>query len=125
MTPFDFLNILFEKKQIPSDEDIEKYCNQYVINMTLSCDKQFTEIAHEMSKLKLTNKMYFECLYYGLPKGKRFIKYNASKAKKEQDIQYLMQYYSCSQQTAKEYIQVISDKDMKNVREYFENRGPK
>lgn len=125
MKPFDFLNVFFEKKTIPTPEEIHKDCNQYIINMTLSCDKLFAGIAHEMSKLKISNKMYFDCLYHGLPKGKRFIKYNASKAKKDQDISYLMDYYNCSQQVAKEYSHLIDESEMKQIREFYEKRGLK
>lgn len=125
MNPFDFLNIFFEKKKYPSNEEIEKDLNQYILNMTFSCDQQLATLAHELTKLKLTNKMYFDLLYYSMPKCKKFIKYNASKPKKLQDIQYLMEYYKCSQQTAKEYHDIISEDDMKLIRDVYEKRGLK
>ena len=120
---FDFLNIFFEKKEIPTQEEIDKHCNQYMLNQTLSCDMQLAELAHEMSKLKISNKEYFDCLYYGLPKGKRYIKYNASKTKQDENIQNIMTYYNCSQQTAKEYSHLIDDKEMKYINDLYEYRG--
>jgi len=123
--PFDFLNIFFEKKKIPADEVIMKSCDQWILNMTLSCSKNFTEIAHEMSKLKINNKMYFDFMYFGIPAGKRFIKYNASKSKQDKHIKYLMEYYHCSQQIAKDYAALIDESEMKNIVAYFENIGTK
>lgn len=123
--PFDFLNIFFEKKEIPEDAVINNLCEQWILNMTLSCDRQFAEIAHEMSKIKITNKMYFDCMYYGIPEGKRYIKYNAKKATRDKEIQYLMEYYNCSQQVAKEYQAIIDETEIKEIKEYFEKRGMK
>jgi cytochrome c553 len=70
--------------------------------------------------------MNFDCYYFGVPQSKgKFIKYLATKVKAEQDIKYLTDYYQCTQQTAKEYLKLISEEDMKQIREYFENRGVK
>jgi hypothetical protein len=67
--------------------------------------------------------MYYDFLYEALPKGKRYIQYNAGKAKKDQDVSYLMTYFGTSQQTAKEYSDIISDSEMKEIRDYYEKRG--
>jgi hypothetical protein len=120
---FDIVTIILEKKAYPSDEDIQKHCNQYMCNQMLSCDVQLAEIAHEMGKLKITNKMYFDCLYNGIPKVKKYIKWNATKAKKEQHILYLMEWFRCSQTTAKSYVQLIEKSEMDTIVEYFEKRG--
>jgi len=120
---FDMVNVIFEKKAIPTEEEIKKHCNPYMINMMLSCDAQFTGIAHEMSKLKISNKMYFDCLYNGLPKIKKYIKWNAKKAAKEQDILYLMEYYGCSQTTAKTHEKLIDKGEMDSIRDSFTKRG--
>ena len=120
---FDIVSILLEKKPYPSDEDIQKHCNQYMINSMLSCDSQLTEIAHEMSKLKISNKMYFDCLYHGLPKVKKYIKWNASKSKKEQNILYIMEWFRCSHSNAKLYVDLIEKNEMQSIIDYHEKRG--
>lgn len=119
---FDIVNAILEKKQV-SREDIQAQCNQYMVGSMLSCDASFAEIAHELAKLKLTNKMYYDCLYHGLPKIKKFIKWNASKAKKEQNIMYLMDYFKCSQNTAKEYESLIEPKELEQIVEHYKTRG--
>ena len=120
---FDVANIILEKKQ--GDYIPDKNCNQFMLNSYFSCDQSFVGIAHEMSKLKISDKAYFDCLYYGLPKIKKFIKWNATKAKKEQHIQYIMEYFKCSHETAKDYLILIDDKELKYIISYYEDRGLK
>lgn len=121
--PFDFLNVVFEKKTYPSEEEIDKFCNQWLLNATFSCDASLVELAHEMSKLRISNKEYFDCLYFGLPNKKRYIQYNAKKSKTEENIKYIMDYYGCSQQTAKDYAVLIDEEEMKKIKDFFEKRG--
>ena len=120
---FDIVSIILEKKEIPSDEVIKKHCNQYMINQMFSCDSQLSEIAHEMSKLKISNKMFFDCLYNGIPKCKKYIKWNATKAKKEQNIKYLIDFFKVSPETAKQYVGIIDKKEMQTIIDFFEKRG--
>ena len=119
---FDIITCMFEK-HYPSIEDINKHTNIYMINMVLSCDEHFVKLANEMSKLKLTNKQYFDIMYYGLPKGKRYIKYIASKTKKLEDEKYLQEWFGVSQDIARGYVELIDPKEMKEITEYYEHRG--
>ena len=120
---FDIMSCIMEKKTIPSLEDINKYTNQYMCNIYLSCDQQLVGIANEMAKIKVSNKMYFDCLYYGIPKCKKYIKWNASKVKKEQNIKYLIDYFKVSPETAKQYVGIIDKKEMQFIIDFFEKRG--
>jgi exonuclease III len=120
---FDIVSIILEKKPYPSDEDIQKHCNPYMVGTMLSCDPQLVEIAYEMSKLKISNKMYFDCLYNGIPKCKKYIKWNANKAKKEQNIKYLIDYFKVSPEIAKQYVGIIAENEMQFIISFFEKRG--
>lgn len=120
---FDIVSIILEKKPIPSDEDIQKHCNQFMICSMLSCDVQLAGIAHQMSMMKVSNKMFFDCLYNGIPKCKKYIKWNATKAKKEEQVTYLMRYFNCSQSNAKLYIQLIEKSELEYITKIYENRG--
>lgn len=122
---FDIANVIMEKKPIPSLEDIEKFTNQYMINIYFSLDPQFIAIAQEMNTLKITNKMYFDCLYYGIPKCKKYIKWNSEKEKKAETELYIMEYFGCSQSTAKDYLILLDEKELKYITDYFLKRGIK
>jgi hypothetical protein len=120
---FDLINIILEKKPYPSDEDIKKHCNPYMLNLTFSNDQQLAGIAHEMSKYRISNKMYFDCMYHGIPKCKKFIKFNSTKAKKEQDIVYMMEHFGVSLSIAKDYIKLIDETELQEIRDFYEKRG--
>lgn len=121
---FDIANCIFEKNY-PSLDDINKHTNTWMLNMFLSCDPQMAEIAHELSKLKISNKQYFDILYYGLPKGKRYIPYNAQKAKKEEDVEYIAKYYKCNHENARVYRNLMDDDEAKRIREIYTKQGAK
>ena len=120
---FDIMNVIMKKQPIPSDEDIQKHCNQWMLNMYMSCDMTLAPLAAELAKYNITNKQYFDLLYNAIPKNNKFIKWEASKAKKEQDIKYIMEYFGCSYQIAKQYNGIMDDAEIKTIREGFENRG--
>jgi hypothetical protein len=122
---FDMANIIMEKKPIPSLEDIEKFCTPYMLNLYFSLDPQFIAIAQEMNTLKLTNKMYFDCLYYGIPKCKKYIKWDSKKQAKATHELYIMEYFGCSQSTAKDYLILLDEKELKYIVDFFINRGTK
>jgi hypothetical protein len=120
---FDIVKVILTKAPYPTDDEINKHTNQYMINMMFSCDEQLAGTAHQMSKARITDRMYFDCLYHGLPKTNKFIKWNAAKAKKEQDVQYLMEYFGCSQLLAKQSEQLIDKSEMDYIRDFFTKRG--
>lgn len=121
---FQLLDCIFKKNR-PTPEEISKHTNQWMLNMMLSCDLTMAPIAHELSKFKMTNEDYFEFLWTAIPKCNKFIKYNASKMKKEQDAHRIMEYYGCNYQHAKTYVQLIEDSEMVQINDYFDKRGIK
>lgn len=120
---FDIFNIIVEKKKKPAPDIIDRHCNQWMLNMLMSSDKTMVSIANQMSQLKLSNAAYFDCLYYGIPKTKKFIKYNAKKEKKQQDVSYMMEYFKCNNQTAESYLSIIKEDELQKIRDFYEKRG--
>lgn len=122
---FGITDCILKKTNIPSDEEIQKHCSQWMINMQISCCEPLTQLAHELSKLKLTNKEYFDFCYHGIPKMNIFIKYNATKAKKDQEVKWVSEYFGCNIENAKQYMQLLSEDEKKDIFEYYTNRGMK
>lgn len=121
LTPFDYVKCI-NAKEYPSS--FEGY-SQWMVNKVFSCHSEYYVLATEMSK-QMSDREHFDFYYYLLPKNpKLYIPYLCKKEKTEKDIQYLMEYYQINQTTAKQYLKLISDEDMKTVRGYFENRGLK
>ena len=122
---FDISNIILKKLPIPSDEEIDKHSGPWMLNMQYSCHEQLVSLAHELSKLKLSNKEYFDFCYYGIPKMNVFIRYTATKAKKDQEIKWISEYFGVSIEHAKQYMQLLPEEEKNNIYEGFINRGIK
>lgn len=122
---FGITDCVLKKSNIPTDEEIQKHCSQWMINMQMSCSESLTQLAHELSKLKLTNKEYFDFCYYGIPKMNIFIKYTAKKAKQDQEIKWISEYFSVSLEQAKQYNKLLPEDEKQQIFEYFNNRGIK
>jgi len=123
---FDYLKRLTNKTPIDeSQEEFEKGYSQYMINRFFSCDKNLVILAKEMNRSGITNQMHFDFMDVAIPKSKKFIKYNLKKAKKDQDLQYLCEFYKINMDRAREYMRLISEDEMKEVRAFFEKRGKK
>lgn len=122
---FGITDCILKKTNYPSDEEIQKHCSQWMVNMQMSCSEPLTQLAHELSKLKLTNKEYFDFCYYGIPKMNIFIKYNAKKAKQDQEIKWISEYFSVSLEQAKQYIKLLPEDEKQQIFEFYTNRGMK
>lgn len=122
---FDIMDIILKKHDYPDEEEVKKYCSIWLLNMQMSCSESLTQLAHELSKLKLTNKEYFDFCYYGIPKMNIFIKYTAKKAKQDQEIKWISEYFSVSLEQAKQYIKLLPEDEKQQIFEYFNNRGIK
>ena len=120
---FGITDCFLKKTNYPTNEEIQKHCSQWMINMQLSCCEPLTQLAHELSKLKISNKDYFDFCYYGIPKMNTFIKYNASKAKSDQEIKWISEHFSCNIEHAKQYIQLLPEQEKEDILDLYRSRG--
>lgn len=125
MTLFEEIDIINKKTRYPTDEEIYSG-SQWMINKMFSCSPYFFPLSVEMNKFQtIDSKMHFDSYFFGIPKNKNFIQYNAKKQKADEQIKMIMEFYNCNQEVAKDYSQLISKEDMKRMEEYFKNRGRK
>lgn len=118
---FDYLKRLTNKTPIDeTKEQFEKDYNPWMINQFMSCDKQFIHLANAMNREGFTKEMNFDFYDNAIPKVKRFIKYSAKKEKTEKTIQYVMEWYGCSQTVAKQYMEIISKEELDDIIHHFE-----
>ncbi len=122
---FGITNCFLKKEPYPNDETIEKNTVQWMCNNQISCFEPLTQLAHELSKVKITNKEYFDFCYFGIPKITSFIKYNAVKSKKDQEIKWISEYFSISLEQAKQYFLLLPEEEKVKIFEFFTNRGIK
>lgn len=125
-TLFQYIDAICQKKVIDEpEEDFEREYSQFMINKFFSCDRQLAPLANLLNDRSVTNRMHFDFYFNLIPKGKRWIKYNAKKQKADKEIKYVMEFYKCGLQAAKKYHQLISKEDMKLIKDFFEKRGKK
>lgn len=120
---FDIMNICLKKLSIPSDDLIQKHCNQWMLCNYLSCCQEFAPLAAELSTLKLTNKEFFDILYYGLPKTNMFIKYNATKAKADARVKNVCNHYGVSPEISKQYIKIMCEDELIKIDDLYAEKG--
>jgi len=121
---FDYIDALTTKKPIKEDPDVfQKDFQPFIINRVFSCDNNLVLIANLCNQGGMTKEMIRDLYYYGVPKGKRFIKYSAKKEKSDGLIKYLMDYFGVNQHTAKQYAVLLDKKEIDEIVEFYEKRG--
>ena len=123
MTIFDWINqILVTKKHWDEfTEDEQKKFSPFIINRWLSMDKDFIEIVNYFQKYAigtLEPREVYKWYCDMLPKGKRFNKYIKGKRDKKYDkelINMLTNHFECSKLHIKEYLELISKDEIKNI----------
>ena len=125
LNPFDVVKNILRKETRYSDEVIQKEYPLYMINKILSNDSELMVIANLMNENCLTNKMHYDCLYYGIPKTNKFIKYHIKKEAPIEEIRYLVEFFQVNTDIAKSYFERISEEEKKMIIEFYKNRGEK
>lgn len=124
ISPFDIMKNILKKEPLIVDDDIVG--SKWMLNKIFSCDQSYAQLSSNLNTDSFTDKMVYDCYYYGLPKTpNRYIKYLAKKPEEEKETRYFMEYFGCSQETAKQYRKLCSKDESKYIKDYFEKRGIK
>tara|TARA_Y100001963_G_scaffold94040_1_gene129585 strand:- start:1511 stop:1933 length:423 start_codon:yes stop_codon:yes gene_type:complete len=123
MTIIEWMNQLLVHKKHWDDftEDEQKKFSPFIINRWLSMDKDFIEIVNYFQKYAigtLEPREVYKWYCDMLPKGKRFNKYIKGKRDKKYDkelINMLTNHFECSKLHIKEYLELISKDEIKNI----------
>lgn len=122
---FGIIDCVLKKGPYPEDEVIQKQTVQWMCNNMLSCDEQLAPLAATLSSLKMSNKEYFDILYFGIPKTNKFIRYAAQKAKADQLNKDVSIHFGVSLEMAKRYIKLLPASEIKYITELYEEKGLK
>jgi hypothetical protein len=110
-SPFDYVND-FSKKAY--NEDLEGY-NKWIINTALSMRKDTVIYANEMNKYAdVSEKAQYDFYFYGMPKRNYFAKW--AKNKTSDDLELIKSYYKVSEPIAKQYLQILNDDQISQIR---------
>lgn len=114
--PFDFVkDISHDKKDIMVDEIEEKNYAPFLTNKSLSYHQDSVFFANEMnSRHHLDNRLQFLFLLNTLRKRQRFSQWQKPYISKKLDT--IKKYYQISTLKAKEYMEVLSDKEVRELK---------
>lgn len=123
ITPFTFLNAINKSKEdiIRNHEDfsreyMEKLYNAFMVNRGLSYFEDTILHANEMNqKYNLSADAQFQYFRNVLTKRNRFSKWN--KRVKDEELDLIQEIYECSREKAKGYRKILSDSDIKKLKE--------
>lgn len=123
---FTYINHLTKKTPLAEDPaQFEKDFSPFIINRFMSCEMSFAIVANEVNRGGFTKLMVRDLYFHGLPKSNRFIKYNAKKEKAEKVLKYIMEWYGCGLQIAKDYAALLTEAEIQEIVDYNEKRGAK
>jgi hypothetical protein len=114
---FSWINeITYNKKSWDLFNDEQKSLFEpYIILRFLSMNKDYIDIINYIQSIPLlTKEQYYFILCDFIPKKKIWNKYIKKENKndiKEEDINYISQYYQCSKKEAREYIEIMKSED--------------
>ncbi len=124
MSPFDFVNdILQTKKNLIVDDHTESLYNPFLINRSLSYHYDCLMYANEMNRRHhIDKKMQNDFLINTIrPQKRKFSKW--IKTEKNDDIECLKLFYGFSEVKAREVLNLLSDEDIRKIKEMTDIGG--
>ena len=122
----DYLNAInHSKKRLldTDDEFVEQQYAPYVINRCLSYFPDTIFHANQMNCIpSIDKKMHFDYLLNIIRKRKRFSKWLKAEGDSS-NIEVVKEYYNYSERKAREALKILSDSDLKSMREYLSKGG--
>jgi hypothetical protein len=116
--PFEYVNQIMQgKKNLIVDDLTEKEYVPFLVNKSLSYHKDCILFANEMNRRHfLDNKLQSDYLINTIRSKKRpFSKW--VKSEKSEDIECVKAFYGFSETKAREALRLLSDEDIKTIRE--------
>jgi hypothetical protein len=121
--PFDFVkSVSSDKKDIMVDEIEEKAYAPFLTNKALSYHQDSVFFSNEMNIRHGTeNRLQYLFFLNTLRKRQRFSKWQKPYTSKKLDV--IKQYYDISTKEAKDYMSILSDSDVRNMKKRMKTGG--
>ena len=121
--PFDFVkSVSYDKKDIMVDDIEEKAYQPFLINKALSYHQDSVFFANEMNwRTHVDNRLQYLFFLNTLRKRQRFSTWSKPYISKKLDV--IKKYYQISQKEAKEYVNLLSDKQLRELKKRMNYGG--
>jgi len=125
MTPFDFINSVNNKTKIEWDDAVAKFYTPFIINRGLSFNLQTILFANMMNQYpQLEKKMQYDFYFNGVPKGKRFDKWQ-KKLEASENIKLVREFYGINIYRAEEALKLLSNEQLDMIKQKMNKGGRK
>ena len=121
--PFDFVkSVSYDKKDLMVDEVEEKAYQPFLTNKALSYHQDSVFLTNEMNvRHGADNRLQYMFFLNTLRKRQRFSKWSKPYVSKKLDT--LKEYYQISTREAKEYVNLLSDKQYRELKNRMKTGG--
>jgi len=121
--PFDFVaSVSYDKKDIMVDDIEEKAYQPFLINKALSYHQDSVFLTNEMNiRHGSDNRLQYLFFLNTLRKRQRFSKWSKPYVSKKLDT--LKEYYQISTREAKEYVNLLSEKQYRELKNRMKTGG--
>jgi len=121
--PFDFVkSVSYDKKNLMVDEVEEKAYQPFLINKALSYHQDSVFLTNEMNiRHGSDNRLQYLFFLNTLRKRQRFSKWSKPYVSKKLDT--LKEYYQISTREAKEYVNLLSEKQYRELKNRMKTGG--
>ena len=121
--PFDFVkDVSYTKKDNMPDKVAEKSYQPFLVNKALSYHQESVFFSNEMNvRHSLDNRLQYLFFLNTLRKRNRFSQWSKPYLSKKLDT--LTEYYQISKREAKDYMDILSDKQIRELKKRMEKGG--
>jgi hypothetical protein len=125
MTPFDFINSVNNKTKMEWDDTVAKFYTPFIVNRGLSFNLQTILFANMMNQYpQLEKKMQYDFYFNGVPKGKRFDKWQ-KKLEASETIKLVREFYGINIYRAEEALKLLSNEQLDMIKQKMNKGGRK
>lgn len=111
MSPFDVVNILYEKSPVDRETLIKQY-NPFMVNRILGLNSETLFYANEMNQsYGLSAEMQFDFYDYIIPKKKRWVKWPKRNSARDHQIALIKERFNYNTLRAEEVLRMVDDVD--------------
>ena len=121
--PFDFVkSVSYDKKDIMVDDIEEKAYQPFLINKSLSYHQDSVFLTNEMNvRHGVDNRLQYQFFLNTLRKRQRFSQWQKPYISKKLDT--VKEYYQISTKEAKDYVELLSDKQLRELKNRMKTGG--
>jgi hypothetical protein len=118
ISPFEYIKTIDNKtEQLPIDD-----FNAFIINRALSFGYDTALFANEMNIVNgICNQWIYDFYYYGIPKKRRYSKWQ--KRDEVKDLDVIKDYYNVSFQKAIEYSKILTTEQIVILKQRLDKGG--